>query len=190
MSADRTPLFVSRADDCISLFTHRVEQWTMGEPKAFGTYYLTRGWIDAGVDSYKLYRAYRGEEAALLDWFDRAASRHPDLRVTWPDGDRYAAALERGYELSPDLVGRFFHEVVQYYERVKLVDTGRLYEFHHEYAATVRSFVEDLSAEHGDGHTVDLQVIDGDRSLLESFLEATDDSPEYLDRYPPGTPVE
>lgn len=189
------PLVVSRVDDGVSLFTPETEPSAMGEAKAAGTYYLTRGLVDCGVDSYKLYRAYRNDLADLEARFERASAAHPDLRVTWGDGDRFAAAVERGRELAPELVERFFHDVLGYYERVRLLDTGALYDLHHEYAATVRAFVERLSAEHGDGHDVDLSVVDGDLALLSRLLtvDPTDQTvadDEYVDVYDPGEPVE
>jgi hypothetical protein len=167
----RTPVLLSRPEDCVSLFLPGSDATETGERKEFGTYYLTRGVIDCGVDSYKLYAAYRGRTDELVAEFEEARKSHPDLRVTWADGERFDAAVDRQRSLSEETVGRFFHEILQYYERVKLVDTGGLYEHHHEYAETFRAFVERLSADHGDGHGVELSVTDGDVSRLEGLLD-------------------
>ncbi|PSP85013.1 hypothetical protein BRC83_03645 [Halobacteriales archaeon QS_1_68_17] len=160
------PLVVSRADDCIATFLPDGP----GDPKAFGTYYLTRGWIDRGVDSYKLYRAYLGETDDLREWFAAAADDHPDVRVTWADGDRFRKAVGERGETSPELAGRTFHRTVQYYDRIALIDTGHRYPFHREYAGRVRAFVESLAAEYGDGRSVELSVIEGDDGLLRTLL--------------------
>jgi hypothetical protein len=189
--SEHAPLVVSTADDCISSFIYRTEDWSMGEPKEFGTYYLSRGWIDCGVDSYKLSKAYEGTDDELVARFEAAAADHPDMRVTWADGDLFATALEQR-DLEGEQAGRFFHKVLEYFRRVKLVDNDNLYDFHHEYAESFRAFVERLSAEHGDGHDVSLEVIDGDlhllRSLLTTPLDGDPDS-EFVEVYDPGTPV-
>jgi hypothetical protein len=186
----QTPVVLSRPEDCVSLFLPGTEATETGERKEFGTYYLTRGVIDCGVDSYKLHTAYRGRTDELVAEFEEASEAHPDLRVTWANGERFDAAVDRQRSLSGETVDRFFHEILQYYERVELVDTGGLYEHHHEYAGEFREFVERLSADHGDGHEVDLSVTDGDVSQLERLLDPTgsrrlrDD--DYVDVYHPG----
>lgn len=166
-----TPVVMARPSDCVSVFLPRTGGKATGERKAFGTYYLTRGVIDCGVDSYKLYTAYRGRTDDLVTEFEEAATSHSDLRVTWADGERFETAVERRRSASRETVGRFFHEILQYYERIELVDTGGLYDHHHEYATQFRGFVEDLSAEHGDGRGVELAVTDGDLSELAAFLD-------------------
>jgi hypothetical protein len=180
------PLAVSRFDDCVSVLLGGEENPSTGERKAFGTYYLTRGWVDCGVDSYKLYRAYLGEEADLLARFRQARDGR---RVTWPDGDRYQRAVARGQSMSAGTVGRFFYEVVQYFDRVELVDTGHLEPFDHEYAESFRSFVESVRAEHGGGGSVTLSVTDGTTAPLETLLGGDLPDEEFLDVYQPGVPV-
>lgn len=190
LRSTHAPLVVSRADDCTSaLLAGPPGEW--GERKAFGTYYLTRGWIDCAVDSYKLYRGYLGESEALRREFDRAADAHPDMRVTWAESDAFQRAIEKGQTASPGAVDRFFHEIVQYYETIALVDTGDLYECHHDYADRFRSFVERLARTHGDERSVKLDVVDGDDQFLRALLTADDHAQaERIDVYPPGAPVE
>jgi len=187
VSSTHAPLVVSRVDDCISVFTRRLGTTTTGEAKERGSYYLTRGWIDCGVDCYKLYKAYLGEESDLLAEFER---REDDRRVTWNDGDRYRRAVERGRSTSERTVGRFFHRIVGHYERVVLLDTGHLGTFDHEYAETFRSFVERLKAERGDGESVELSAVEGDRSVLATILGEDAHESEFVDVYPPGTAVQ
>lgn len=165
------PLIVSRADDCISMFLDRSQSRTMGELKSASTYYLSRELIDCGVDAYKLYTAYCSGADELQEWFMRAKSNHPDLRVTWFEDDRFVAAADRDQGQYQEIVGRFFHQALQYYERITLIDTGNLYSVHRRYTETFRAFVEQLSDEFGDGHAVELTIIDGDVSLLHRLLE-------------------
>lgn len=177
------PVFVSRAGDCVSVFLHGSEPVVAGERKARRTYYLTRGWIDRGVDAHKLYRGFLGTGTELEDWFDRAVADHEDVRITWPDTDAYARAVERGEGMSREAIGRFFHDVGGYYRRVRLVDTGTCHDVHREYAEAFRSFLEELSAEYGDGHDVELDVVDGDGSVLRAALRsaASGVAGDYLD---------
>jgi len=186
VSSAHATLVVSRADDCISLFIRGVEPTTSGEAKQLGTYYLTPGWIDCGVDCYKLHAAYVGDEADLLAKFQRDAG---DRRVTWADGDRYRRAVQRGRSLPEQQVDRFFHEVVGHYDRIALVDTGHLQPFHRRYAESFRSFVEGLNATQGDGESVELSVIEGDRTHLETLLGEHAGESELADTYPAGRPI-
>ena len=191
LRSKHAPLVVARSTDCISTFLPASESGAGGERKEFGTYYLSRGWIDCAVDSYKLYCAYAGDERDLLDAFDRAASTHADLRVTWNEGEMYERALDARERVTGDQVGRFFHRIVQYYDDVTLLDTGDLYRVHHEYAEQFRAFLERLSRDHGDGHQVDLAVTDADDEVLRALLSSDPDevASGRGEIYPPGSPV-
>mgnify|MGYP006286686977 CR=1 FL=1 len=166
--SQHVPLVVSRVDDCTAMVLPQKEN-TNGENKAAGTFYLTRGWMDCGVDSYKLYKAYRGEIDDLIDLFESARNADPILRVSWPDGDRFQRARQTT-PASPGTLDRFFHSVVQYYDRVTLVDTGDLHPVHHDYAEAVRSFIERLHREFGSGEGVELSRIDGRTDRIETLL--------------------
>jgi hypothetical protein len=171
ISSQHVPLLVSKADDCTATVLPHDER-DAGENKAAGTFYLTRGWIDCGVDSYKLYKAYRGEIGDLVDRFEAAREADPALRVSWPDGDRF----HRARQITPGSTGtldRFFHSVVQYYDRVTIVDTGDLHPIHHDYAEAVRSFIERLRNEFGSGERVELSSIDGRTDRIEALLNGS-----------------
>lgn len=174
LQSHHVPLVCTPIDDCVSAVLDRPVSETTGERKAAGTYYLTRGTIDCGVDGYKLYAAYRNELDDLLARFEWAREVHPDLRPTWADGDRFTTVVEGNGRPSQKQIGAVFHEVYGGIDRVELVDTGGLYDLHRDYAEMVRRFIEQLSAEYGDGHEVDLDVVDGDTSRLE---RAVSDAP-------------
>jgi hypothetical protein len=62
-------LLVPRADDCIALLLGSPEEYQRQFEAAPGTYYLTKGWLEAGSDPLKESREYRqkyGDEQA--DW--------------------------------------------------------------------------------------------------------------------------
>lgn len=181
------PLVVSRADDCIALFTAGIDDRSTEPGNDDGIYYLTRGWIDCGVDSYKLYKAYKGEAADLVSMAETAAG---DRRVTWTERESYRRAVERGHSLSDQTVDQFFHRIVGYFDRIRLVDTGHLHPYHHEYAAAFRSFVETLKAEYGGGGSVGLSVVEGDRRRLATLLGDTPQESPVGEVYAPGSPVQ
>lgn len=187
IQSDQVPLFRSRAGDCVSMFLHGIEPLEFGERKASRTYYLTRGWIERGLDAHKLYRGFLGEREQLIVQFERAAAEPDGLSFTWPDTDGFERAVERGQGMSREAIGRFFHDVVGFYERVVLIDTGTCSEFHREYAESFRAFIAELSAEHGDGHEVTLSVVDGDTSVLESLVDPSGET-DLLERHPADAP--
>lgn len=181
-------LVVSRLADCTSTVLPGGDN-EYGENKDSGTLYLPRGWIDCGVDSFKLYAAYRGEMDRLVERFDKARTAHPTLRVTWQDGERFARAAARDRTPSPDAVDRFFHSVVQYYDTVALVDTGDLYDVHRDYAERVRDFIQRLRREFGSGRTVELVTLEGRTDRFESLLTADDPDPELAEIFEPGAAI-
>lgn len=176
--------------DCVELFLDRPADPATGEAKAPNTYYLTRGTIDCGIDGYKLYAAYREELDPLCARFERAAAKRPGLRCSWSEGDRFVAAIERGRQRPIDGMGSVFYELLGGFDRIVLLDTGDLYDIHHEYAASFRRFLQRLHDEHGNGGSVDLQVIDGDSSRIEDYLAAVEETAienleECFDTYRP-----
>lgn len=161
-------LVISDETDCISTVLPD-ERNKYDERKAPGTLYLTRGWIDCGVDGYKLFRAYRDDLDSLIERFDAAEDRHDDLLITWHRGDRFTSATDT-QPVSDELLDGFFHEIVQHYDRVALVDTDDLYEIHHEYAALVQQFVSQIKQTQNHDSETSLIYIDGDLSRFDSLV--------------------
>ncbi|MFB6361913.1 MAG: DUF1638 domain-containing protein [Halobacteriales archaeon] len=168
LSTRHAALEVSAAADCVSTLLPAGEN-EFGENKAPATLYLTRGWIDCGVDSYKLYRLYRDDLTELLAQFEAAADRHEDLRYTWHRGERFEQARQRPAPASAGLADDFFRSIVEHYHRVVLVDTGDLYSFHHEYAEAVRDFIVGLRTEQRRAE-VDLTIVDAETEAFEALL--------------------
>jgi hypothetical protein len=189
LATESTPLAVSLADDCVSTFRYRADTTATGEVKAASVYYLTRGIIDRAPDSYKLYLAFRGETDELQERFASARAADPDLTIDWADSWLFERASERGAGMSEVAVDHFFADLLGYYTRVELVDTGSLYELHHWYAEQVRAFLEGLGDD--PDRSVSLQVAEGDRGLLRTLVGQTEfpaDSP-YVATFEPGEPV-
>lgn len=186
LETDTVPLLVYRGLDCIDLQLNGEPTGPGGERKAGATYYLTRGWIDVAVDSYKVYRAYAGELEDLVADFEAARAEIPGMRVSWPESEKVQQAQARSGSMRTDPVA-LLRTVIDSYRHVALIDTGHLEPFHHEYAEWVREFFAETVPEDGP-RAVDLEVLPG---TLEHLLEIVDTPtavPEVL-ALEPGEPA-
>lgn len=181
------PLYVHHGGDCIELFLTDRPKGPHGERKAAGTYYLTRGWIDVGLDCYKVYKAYGGELDEVIGRFEDAQEKHPDLRVTWPRSERIEQATARSESMRtpPETLVR---DVVSCYHHVVLLDTGNLYPFHQKYAEEFCEFVAEVGGDDSPSASVSLSVMNGEHTRLEQILDTPDSAPD-VERYAAGTPV-
>lgn len=181
------PLHVYRGGDCIDLFLPDQSRHRFEPRKAAHTYFLTRGWIDVGLDCYKLYAAYTGELESLVEDFQAARAEHPEIRVSWPESDHLTTVAERRASMrtAPEALMR---PVVQWFHRVLLVDTGDLLPFHYAYARAFRSFLADLGTGEAERTAVPLAAIEGDRGALEALLADPSTGPD-VETFPAGTPV-
>lgn len=70
LSSDRCRLVVPRVDDCIAIFLGSSEAYQAQRDAAPGTYYVTKGWIEAGdlpfAEYDRLVAAYGEEKAGWL----------------------------------------------------------------------------------------------------------------------------
>lgn len=185
--ARSVPLVVWRVDDCVAALRYR-EGGLDGDGKAPRTYYLTPGHVDRGLDPYKLIRAYRGTLEGLVEWFDAEADE--GASVTWPTLDRLPNRLEEGAD--PPMISTF-RSALAYFERVVLLDDGRVSEHHRAYAARFAAFLDDLrDADEAVGRSVE----PADAGLLEAMVGmdldrlATDDGiAGFVEVVPPDRPI-
>lgn len=140
------PLHVARGADCIGLHLDTEPNGQEEESRDRATYYLTRGWIDVGIDCFKVHEAYAGRLEALLERFERAKRTNPGMRVSWPESEHIQQAASRSSSLRTD-PGDILRPVIGGYEHVVLVDTGRLNPFHHAYAESFRGFLDEVGSE-------------------------------------------
>ena len=67
LKASRSRLIIPRVDDCIGLFLGSQDSYKKQVEKEHGTYFLSKGWIDAGVtlvEEFKQVEERMGKEAA------------------------------------------------------------------------------------------------------------------------------
>lgn len=77
VKAEKQPLVIPKAHDCISLFLGSSEARQKQQQKAPGTYYLTKGWIDEGTPPLALLDEYTqryGRETA--EWVISEEFKH------------------------------------------------------------------------------------------------------------------
>lgn len=185
LTTTNVPLLVSRGGDCIDFLLPDQSRDRYGEAKSTHTYYLTRGWIDVGLDFYKVYMAYAGKLDSLISRFKTAQRAHPDMRVSWPNSGRIKQAEKRSEGMRTD-PGAFLGQVVGGYHQVLLIDTGQLHPFHHEYAETFRSFIN--SFEEGEASDVTLRVIDGTTERFRKLIDRPTSDPDVW-KFDPGEAV-
>ncbi|AOW80884.1 hypothetical protein HTSR_1714 [Halodesulfurarchaeum formicicum] len=186
LQTESVPLHVYRGRDCIELHLDQPPSGPGGERKDGGTYYLTRGWIDVAVDSYKVFTAYAGTLNDLVERFEEAERADPDMRVSWPKSEKIQQAAARSEHMGTD-PAKLLRQVIGTYRHVVLVDTGLLTPFHHEYAEDFRDFLaNDIPAD--EPREVSLTVETGTTEPLEAILTAPTSVSEVR-TVEPGTPV-
>lgn len=186
LQTEMVPLSVYQGRDCIEMYLDDNPTGPGGERKEAGTYYLTRGWIDVAVDSYKVFRAYAGELEALRNRFDEAEQSTPGMRVSWPESEKVQQAATRSGSMRTDPAA-ILRTVMDAFRNVVLIDTGQLTQFHHEYAEWVREFfAEDIPED--EPRDVSLTVVEGTLDHLEAILTEPE-SVSALLTLDPGTPI-
>ncbi|MFW6458079.1 MAG: DUF1638 domain-containing protein [Halodesulfurarchaeum sp.] len=185
LQTEGVPLHVYRGRDCIEVQLTSESRGPGDERKRGNTYYLTRGWIDVGVDSYKVYKAYAGAIEELLSQFEAAEREHPSMRVSWPESEQIRNAASRSATMRTNAAD-LLRPIIESYIHVVLVDTGRLWPFHHEYAESFRDFLESTI---GRGETpVSLTVERGSTAELEKIVRTPAEVPDVIS-LEPGAPV-
>ncbi len=187
--AERSTIRVWAVEDCTSALLVGEEP---AEPpmKATGTYYLTSGSIDHGIDPLKLYHGYLGTEHRLVDSFEQAAVSDEDTTATWYKGERYRELVANPPVRDASVVDTFFGELLGYYCRVVLLDTGTLRPFHQEYAKDVGAFFERLTAEDTPDRSVEVAVEPASDAFIRAMLGDVPKRYESLiTEVPPTMPI-
>lgn len=186
LQSEMVPLHVYRGGDCIEMYLDGKPTGPGEERKEGGTYYLTRGWIDVAVDSYKVYNAYAGRLDELVARFDEAEQSVSGMRVSWPESEKVQQAATRSESMRTDPAA-LLRTVMDSYRHVVLIDTDQLAPFHHEYAEWVREFFAEVIPEEG-VRDVSLTVVEGTLDHLEAVLSDPETVSTVL-TLDPGTPV-
>ena len=173
-----TPIVAWRAGDCVDALCDR-PLGRFGEAKQPNTYYLTPGSIEAGIDPYKCYLAYRGETDQLVE-----SQRAAGLAPTWHDANRLSSTAISAGRPGEDLLRSQFEVLVGGYTRVVLLDTGVVGDPHRAYAHQIGEFLGELG-----GRPLEVEVQEADLTSLEQLIGGGSLDDETVDIAQPGTPL-
>lgn len=158
----KASLLIPKVHDCIPIL--------LGSPQAKGniddgkTYYLSRGWIDCGGDTFKTYlflvnkmddwvqkfNDYAREDNALVDWFEK---KH----------------FKCGKHYSEEIAKYISYECIKNYESITIIDNNNLKSIHHNYAEEMYNFVNQLITEE-QGKSIEFNVVNGSTDFLRDFI--------------------
>lgn len=168
LKAKKASLVIPKVHDCIPMFLGGRE--IKDELEKGGTYYLSRGWIDCGGDTYKRYLFLAGKEEELEEWineFKDYQSNDSRKFADWYQKDRYQKLGELEYTENRARFVSF--EVLKNYDYITLIDNDNLEPIHHEYAEKMYNFIDNLLKEER-GKGLDYQVAEGDTKILNDLL--------------------
>lgn len=124
LSANNCSLIVPLAEDCISLFLGSMSAYLAEFQREPGTYYFTKGWVDAKKDPYQEYFQSRekwGEEEAL--WIARETMKNYRRAVYidtkcygMSDGYSYTCRFAEFFKLRTEIINGsmdFFNEILE-----------------------------------------------------------------------------
>jgi len=164
LKAKRAGLVVGLFHDCIPLLLG--VSGDGGGIDDGATYYLSRGWIDCGGDSYKEHLFLIDQLGYLLDKFDRYQQEYREAVVLWPEKDQYQ---QNRRKYSPEIAEMITFELLKNYRSITLIDNDNLMPIHLEYAREMHRFISDLLAKHR-GEGLEFIVRPGDLDLLRKLL--------------------
>lgn len=161
LTGRRAGLVITLAHDCIPLL--------LGKPAGLddgATYYLSRGWIDCGGDSYKEHLYMMDQLGRLFEKFDRYRQDTGGAMVLWQEKDQYRQPSRK---YSPEIAEMITYELLKNYRSLTLIDNENLEPFHLEYAREMYEFLCGLLIKtRGEG--VEFIVKKGDPVLLKKLL--------------------
>ncbi len=110
-------LVIPRVDDCIALFLGSRDAYHAQFAKTPGTYYLSKGWLEAAVDpmaSYEKYVAKYGQEQAdyIFDTMYHNYRRLAFVAQSQEDLDRYGPRARAVGEFCRARLGMTYEEIV------------------------------------------------------------------------------
>lgn len=112
VKAEKTPLILPKAHDCISFWLGSVEAHLREHEKAPGTYYLTRGWIEEAkspLASFEEYSQRYGRDTAK--WIINEEFKHY-TRVALIDTGGYDPAAYREHaRVNAEFLGVAYEEI-------------------------------------------------------------------------------
>ncbi len=164
LKAKNAGLVIGLVHDCIPLLSGKIDP--KGSIDDGATYYLSRGWIDCGGDSYKEFLFLTDQMDHWLEKFAKYQKENSEVAVLWPEKDQYQIS-QRKYTL--EVAEYITFELLKNYHSITLIDNGNLYPIHREYAQEMHGFINDL-LKRQQGKGLSLQIKKGNDDLLRKLL--------------------
>ena len=185
LTAAEAKLVVPVTDDCIPLLTGQIGSDFCRE----ATYYLSRGWIDCGGDSYKQYLFLTNQEGNWKQRFIEYENQNKNALVEWYKHPEYRSTQDYDEETARYIT----YECLKGYDAITLIDNGNLAPIHFDYAAQMHEFCSGILEEYGTD-SLDYQVVSGQLTFLEKLFtvssQAEIEASDRLKVFPSETPVE
>lgn len=181
-------LIVPLVHDCIPLLlgNHQLKE----NLDDGGTYYLSRGWIDCGGDTYKQHLQMIDKLDAWKERFESFQEREPDAVVDWFTKEKYRGEARK---YPPEVAEYISFEFMKNYSFITLIDNENLDLIHDEYAAEMYRFLRDL-LKRFNGKDMVFRKVKGNLMLLRNLIYFDRLTEEERNRQflivPPGKAVE
>ena len=181
-------LIIPKVHDCIPLLTGDLSKERLKDNK--GTYYLSRGWIDCGGDTYKQYLALINNLNYWQSRFRSYQNKNQDVILEWPEKEQYLKMNKSGYDQKT--AEYISYECIKGYQKISIIDNDNLKPIHYEYSKAMYQFSNKLLLkERGSG--IKYNRIKGKLDLIKKLLQFEEYPAEILEDYlltvPPGKPL-
>ncbi len=165
LKAEKASLVIPLVHDCIPILLGGVE--IKGNIDSGRTYYLSRGWIDCGGDTYKEYLCLVDKMQSWVKRFKDYQQQDIKAMVEWHKKERYKKLAKNKF--TEEMAKYVSFECLKNYQSITLIDSGNLAPIHWKYTDEMYNFINDLLKECR-GKGVDCRFVKGDLGFLKKLL--------------------
>ncbi len=165
LRARRAALVLPVVHDCIPLLLGEGE--IKGNTGSGRSYYLSRGWIDCGDDSYRQHLFMVDRMQGLIDRFKDFKNKHSEAMVDWYQSDHYQKAERKVF--AENVAEYVTFECLKNYRALVLIDNQNLANIHLDYAQKMYGFIKELLDKNGQ-KPFSFRTVRGDLTLLKNLL--------------------
>jgi hypothetical protein len=187
LEAKNASLVIPFIHDCIPMLLG--DKQINDDLNTSDTYYLSRGWIDCGGDTYKQYLFMTDKSQRWIDKFDNYQKQNEEAKIDWYQNEEYRSTKTYNEEMAEYIS----FECLKSYQSVTLIDNNNLDPIHEEYTKKMYKFTNNLLKKHR-GTGIDCHTAKGNLSLLNKLINFEDlEKKEQKDNFlitPPGSKLE
>lgn len=187
LTTKKAELVIPKFHDCIPLLLGNKDAGSRLENT--GTYYLSRGWIDCGGDTYKQHLSMTGNLDYWVERFKQYEIENESALVEWYDMDMYKNRKNYDRKIAEEIS----FQCLKSYKSIVLINNGNLESIHYEYAEEMHEKIEEILQKHR-GEGLEYKVKEGDLTLLKDLINfnfLTEERQQQLvHRNPAGQPLQ